>query len=76
MVSLLYEFLNVLSDFYDVKKTLDKEYNCMVSPLYELLNVFSERQVVQKTLDKEYNSGVFLQCDSSCVAANELSNVS
>jgi hypothetical protein len=55
MVSHLYEFLNVLSDCYVVKKTLDKEYNQMVSLLYELLNVFSAVQIVQKTLDKEYN---------------------
>jgi hypothetical protein len=55
MVSLLYEFLNVLSEHYVVQKTLDKEYNCMVSPLYEFFNVFSSGKVVQKTLDKEYN---------------------
>ena len=51
----LYEFLNVLSDGENVKKTFDKEYNWMVSPLYEFLNVLSDGHIVQKTLDKEYN---------------------
>ena len=52
MVSLLYEFLNVLSERQVVQKTLYKEYNWMVSRLYEFLSVFLEKKDVQKTLDK------------------------
>jgi hypothetical protein len=38
--TLLYEFLNVLSDCHVLQKTLDKEYNWMISLLYDLLCEF------------------------------------
>ncbi len=38
--TLLYEFLNVLSDCHVLQNTVDKEYNWMVSLLYDLLCEF------------------------------------
>jgi len=41
MVSLLYEFLNVLSAGQVVQTTLDEEYKLMFSSLYDFLNALS-----------------------------------
>jgi len=65
-VSLLSDFLNVLSDSQVVQKTSDKEYIWTVSLLHEFLNVLSDCHVLKKILVKEYNWMVSLLYDLLC----------
>jgi hypothetical protein len=53
--SVLYDFLNVLSDSQVMQKTSDKDYIWTVSLLHEFLNVLSDCHVLKKILVKEYN---------------------